>query len=90
MKKPGAAIVTVTVLLLAGTAAGQTNVVKYHATINDVKYVYATVQPVGRLKSGDILEANTLDAFGNAIGGEEVSATKAGAGCGAAGGWVRY
>lgn len=43
------------------------NTLKYHATINDVKYVYATVDPVGRLKPGDILETNTLDAFGNAI-----------------------
>ncbi|HYL13042.1 MAG TPA: acetamidase/formamidase family protein [Terriglobales bacterium] len=43
------------------------NVVKYHATIKDVKYVYGTAEPVGRLKSGEILETNTLDAFGNAI-----------------------
>jgi amidase len=41
--------------------------VQYHATIKDVKYVYATAAPVGRLKSGDILETNTLDAFGNAL-----------------------
>jgi len=41
--------------------------VQYHATINDVKYVYATVSPVARLKSGDVLETNTLDAFGNAL-----------------------
>ena len=44
-----------------------TNVVKYHATINEVKYVYGAAPPVGRLKPGDILETNTLDAFGNAI-----------------------
>jgi amidase len=41
--------------------------VRYRATIKDVKYVYATAAPVGRLKSGDILETNTLDAFGNAL-----------------------
>ena len=52
--------------VLESLAAGQ-NVVKYHATINDVKYVYAVAQPVARLKSGDILETNTLDAFGNAL-----------------------
>jgi len=47
---------------------GQTgNTVKYHATIQDVKYVYAVAEPVGHLKSGDILETNTVDAFGNAI-----------------------
>jgi len=43
------------------------NTVKYHATIDTVKYVYATVAPVARLKSGDILETNTVDCFGNVI-----------------------
>ena len=62
-----------TVLVLISSAATalaqntQSNVVKYHATINDVKYVYASVPPVARLKSGDILDTNTLDCFGNAI-----------------------
>lgn len=49
-------------------ALGQTgNDVKYHATIKDVKYVYATAEPVAHLRSGDILETNTVDAFGNVI-----------------------
>ena len=48
-------------------AAAAQNVVKYHATINDVKYVYAVAQPVARLKPGDVLDTNTLDGFGNAI-----------------------
>jgi amidase len=48
-------------------AAASGNVVKYRATMNNVKYVYATVEPVGRLKSGDTLETNTVDAFGNAL-----------------------
>src|SRR5882762_11645633 len=46
--------------LLAGgaTAVAQTtaptgNTVKYHATINDVKYVYGTAEPVVRLKLWD-------------------------------------
>jgi acetamidase/formamidase len=55
------------VLLTLAVPVLAQNTVKYHATINDVKYVYATVDPVGRLKPGDILETNTLDAFGNAI-----------------------
>ena len=51
-----------------GIAAGaQTNVVKYQATLSDVKYVYGPAQPVLRLKPGDVLETNTLDAFGNAL-----------------------
>ena len=54
-------------LLAAGTAVGQQNVVKYQATIQNVKYVYASAPPVARLKSGDILDSNTLDCFGNAI-----------------------
>ncbi|HXY13277.1 MAG TPA: acetamidase/formamidase family protein [Terriglobales bacterium] len=62
--------VVLTLELLAGlNAAGkaQQNVVKYQATINSVKYVYASVAPVARLKPGDILDTNTLDCFGNAI-----------------------
>ena len=59
-------------LLLIGSvtnvlAQATATVAKYHATINDVKYVYAVAPPVARLKSGDILETNTLDAFGNVI-----------------------
>jgi len=51
------------------TAAGQTaaNVVKYQGTLNNVKYVYATVAPVAHLKPGDVLDTNTLDCFGDAI-----------------------
>ncbi|HYL11734.1 MAG TPA: acetamidase/formamidase family protein [Terriglobales bacterium] len=49
-------------------AFGQTgNDVKYHATVRDVKYVYSAAEPVAHLRSGDILETNTVDAFGNAI-----------------------
>jgi amidase len=64
--------VLMSMLLILGTAnvSAQTvpnNIVKYHATINDVKYVYASVAPVARLKPGDILDTNTLDCFGNAI-----------------------
>jgi acetamidase/formamidase len=42
---------------------------KYHATINDVKYTYGVALPVARLRSGDTLEVNTLDAFGNVLKG---------------------
>jgi amidase len=47
-------------------AAGE-HVVKYHATIDTVKYLYGPGTPVLKLKSGDILETNTLDCFGDAI-----------------------
>jgi amidase len=56
-------------MFVAATAgeAQNGNVVKYHSTINDVKYVYGVAEPVARLKSGDILDTNTLDCFGNAL-----------------------
>ena len=56
-------------ILCAGTIASaqSANVVKYHVTLKQVKYVYAVAEPVARLKPGDILETNTVDAFGNAI-----------------------
>ncbi len=37
------------------------------ATIDNVKYVYATAPPVAHLKPTNILDANSLDCFGNAI-----------------------
>ena len=40
---------------------------KYQGTLNNVKYVYATVDPFAHLKPGDILDTNTLDCFGDAI-----------------------
>jgi len=55
------------VLVILGATAEAQNVVKYHTTMNDVKYVYGVAPPVARLKPGDILETNTVDAFGNAI-----------------------
>ena len=58
-------------LLIGGVtnalAQATATIVKYRATINDVKYVYAAAPPVAQLKSGDILETNTVDAFGNVI-----------------------
>jgi amidase len=41
--------------------------VKYQATIDNVKYVYATAPPVAHIRPGNTLEANSLDCFGNAI-----------------------
>lgn len=51
------------------TVHGQTgNIVHYTTTtIDNVKYLFATVEPVAHLKSGDILDTNTLDCFGNAL-----------------------
>jgi amidase len=41
--------------------------VTYHATIDNVKYVYGAAPPVAHLKPTNILDANSLDCFGNAI-----------------------
>jgi len=51
----------------AQTPSAEPDVVRYHATIDNVKYVYGVAPPVARLHSGNILEANSLDCFGNAI-----------------------
>jgi acetamidase/formamidase len=42
-------------------------VVQYHATIDTVKYVFGAAPPVAHIKPGSILEANSLDCFGNAL-----------------------
>src|SRR5277367_244894 len=46
-----------TVLLLSGAALAQ-NIVHYTTTTTNVKYLFATAEPVVRLKSGDILDTN--------------------------------
>src|SRR5438270_7684247 len=57
--------VFVVVLLCAGAFAQ--NVVHYTTTNANVKYLFATAEPVAHLKSGDILDTNTLDCFGNGL-----------------------
>jgi len=49
------------------SSPAKSEVVQYHATIDNVKYVYGAAPPVARLRPGNILEANSLDCFGNAI-----------------------
>ena len=62
------AVLTGAGLLLASYLShAQSNIVKYQATLANVKYLYATAAPVAHLNPGDILDTNTLDAFGNAI-----------------------
>src|SRR5579862_3702136 len=51
---------------LMSSASAQT-VVHYTTTTANVKYLFATAEPVLRLKSGDILDTNTLDCFGNGL-----------------------
>lgn len=51
----------------AQSSAAAGNVVRYAGSMDNVKHVYATLPPVARLRPGDILETNTVDAFGNGI-----------------------
>jgi amidase len=55
------------ILAQAPSAPPKSEVVQYHATIDTVKYVYGVAPPVARVRPGNILEANSLDCFGNAI-----------------------
>ena len=43
------------------------DVVHYKGTIDNVKYVFGVAPPVARLRPGNILDANSLDCFGNGI-----------------------
>src|SRR5215469_13800046 len=60
------------VLLLSAAAFAQNSeegkVVRYEVKPSELKYTYAaSYSPVAHLKSGNILETNTVDCFGNAI-----------------------
>jgi acetamidase/formamidase len=47
--------------------SGSREVVRFEATLGNVKYVYGVAPAVEHLRPGNTLEANTLDCFGNAI-----------------------
>src|SRR5215472_2574190 len=49
------------------SAPAKPEVVQYHATIDNVKYVFGVAPPVAHFKPGNVLEANSLDCFGNAL-----------------------
>jgi len=59
-------LLSAALILFAGYVSAQ-NVVHYSTTNANVKYLFATAEPVAHLKSGDILDTNTLDCFGNGI-----------------------
>src|SRR5262245_30740410 len=54
-------------LLPLAQAGSAPRVVRYDATIANVKYVYGVASPVAHVRPGDTIETNTLDAFGNVI-----------------------
>jgi acetamidase/formamidase len=51
----------------SASAPAKSELVQYHATIDNVKYVFGVAPPVAHLKPGNILDANSLDCFGNAL-----------------------
>ena len=59
------------VFLLAIPLYAQTSadpdVVHFTASLDNVKATFGTAEPVAHLKPGDILDANSLDCFGNAL-----------------------
>src|SRR5216683_5994809 len=63
----------IAILLFSAVACAQSitsepRVVHYQLKPSELKYTYAaSYAPVARLKSGNILETNTVDCFGNAI-----------------------
>src|SRR6266704_244925 len=54
-------------LAQAPPATPKTEVVSYHAAIDNVKYVFGVAPSVAHLRPGNILDANSLDCFGNAL-----------------------
>jgi len=65
-KIPLALAMLVSLPALASGQPGAPGVVRYEARIDTVKYLFGPATPVARVKPGQIIEANTLDAFGNA------------------------
>lgn len=61
------------IILLLGVASRaqqpvkDDSVVSFQATLDNVKYTFGVAAPVAHLKPGNILDANSLDCFGNAI-----------------------
>jgi len=53
--------------LAAQTPAPKADVVHFQASLDNVKYVFGVAPPVARLRPGNILDANSLDCFGNAL-----------------------
>ena len=60
-------ILPLATLAQAPSAPSKSEVVQYHATIDTVRYLFGVAPPVARLKPGNILDANSLDCFGNAL-----------------------
>jgi len=71
----GGPIIAGFLLLQAGASP---NTVRYTATINNVKYAFGPGEAVARVRSGGVVETNTLDAAGGAYqrAGDKISMAK--------------
>ena len=47
--------------------AGDGDVVRFKGTMENVKAMFGPAEPVAHVKPGGVLEANSLDCFGNAL-----------------------
>ena len=57
-------------VLCPGVATAQSDtagVVRFDATVDNVKYLFGPAPPVARVRPGQIIEANALDAFVNVL-----------------------
>jgi amidase len=62
------AVLLLSAAALAQSTSEQGHVVRYEVKPSELKYTFAaSYAPVARLKSGDVLETNTVDCFGNAV-----------------------
>ena len=61
-------VVLFAVFVEAQTPSGaQSNVVHFKASMENVKATFGPAEPVAHVGAGGILEANSLDCFGNAL-----------------------
>lgn len=73
MRRTQTAVALLVMLCAACGAAAQarqdgaSGTVRFKGTSDNVKFVFGVAPPVTRLKPGNILEANSLDCFGNGI-----------------------
>src|SRR5215475_14369220 len=51
-------VLLLVMVVVQASGYAQSVTVKYHATINDVKYVYGVTEPVAHLKPGDVIDTN--------------------------------
>jgi len=67
MRPAGLSFVFLLAIPLYAQTSADPNVVHFTASLDNVKATFGTAEPVAHLKPGNILDANSLDCFGNAL-----------------------